>query len=161
MHVNHILHLTTIPRAPVAADDEYTIIGSANINQRSLDGARDSEIAIGAYQPYHLCAQRPPRSHIHGFRMSLWYEHIGKLDNAYLAPWSVECIQKVNAAGDEHWAMWAGEEVVDMPGHLLSYPIVVNQDGSVTNIPGLECFPDTQAKILGTKSDTLPSILTT
>ncbi|XWS19088.1 hypothetical protein CRYUN_Cryun32bG0101200 [Craigia yunnanensis] len=27
-------------------DDEYIIIGSANINQRSMDGARDSEIAI-------------------------------------------------------------------------------------------------------------------
>ena len=28
-------------------DDEYIIIGSANINQRSMDGARDSEIAVG------------------------------------------------------------------------------------------------------------------
>ncbi|KAF2299666.1 hypothetical protein GH714_002279 [Hevea brasiliensis] len=28
-------------------DDEYIIIGSANINQRSMDGARDSEIAMG------------------------------------------------------------------------------------------------------------------
>ncbi|KAG0612224.1 hypothetical protein M758_6G011300 [Ceratodon purpureus] len=144
------------------ADDEYIIIGSANINQRSLDGARDSEIAIGAYQPYHLCSQRPPRSHIHGFRMSLWYEHIGKLDNAFLQPWSLECIRKVNEAADRHWAMWAGEEVVDMPGHLLTYPVAVDDiDGTVTNLPGLECFPDTEAKILGTKSDSLPSILTT
>jgi phospholipase D1/2 len=141
------------------ADDEYTIIGSANINQRSLDGARDSEICIGAYQPYHLCAQRPPRSHVHGFRMSLWYEHIGKLDNLFLQPWSVECIRKVNQIGDRYWDMWAGEEVVDMPGHLLSYPIDIDEDGNVT--AKVECFPDTQAKVLGTKSDTLPSILTT
>jgi phospholipase D1/2 len=35
-------------------DDEYIIIGSANINQQSMDGARDSEIAMGAYQPFHL-----------------------------------------------------------------------------------------------------------
>ena len=28
-------------------DDEYVILGSANINQRSMDGARDTEIAMG------------------------------------------------------------------------------------------------------------------
>ena len=32
-------------------DDEYVLMGSANINQRSLDGLRDTEIAMGAYQP--------------------------------------------------------------------------------------------------------------
>eukprot|EP01102_Stenamoeba_stenopodia_P007791 TRINITY_DN2197_c0_g1_i1.p1 TRINITY_DN2197_c0_g1~~TRINITY_DN2197_c0_g1_i1.p1 ORF type:complete len:683 (-),score=145.33 TRINITY_DN2197_c0_g1_i1:1155-3203(-) len=33
------------------ADDEYIICGSANINERSMAGNRDTEIAIGAYQP--------------------------------------------------------------------------------------------------------------
>lgn len=32
---------------------QYIIIGSANINQRSLDGARDTEIAMGAFQNGH------------------------------------------------------------------------------------------------------------
>nr|GEV69582.1 phospholipase D alpha 4 [Tanacetum cinerariifolium] len=31
-------------------DDTYMLIGSANINQRSMDGQRDTEIAIGCYQ---------------------------------------------------------------------------------------------------------------
>jgi len=35
-------------------DDEYIVIGSANINQRSMDGGRDTEIAMGAFQPHHL-----------------------------------------------------------------------------------------------------------
>jgi phosphatidylserine/phosphatidylglycerophosphate/cardiolipin synthase-like enzyme len=52
----------------LAVDDEYIIIGSANINQRSMDGGRDTESAMGAYQPFHLAIQKPPRSHIHGFR---------------------------------------------------------------------------------------------
>ena len=30
------------------------IQGSANINQRSMDGGRDTELAIGAYQPAHV-----------------------------------------------------------------------------------------------------------
>ena len=40
-------------------DDEYVLLGSANYNQRSLDGSRDTEIAVGAYQPHHTCA--PPQ----------------------------------------------------------------------------------------------------
>lgn len=39
-------------------DDEYVILGSANINQRSLEGTRDTEIAMGAYQPHHTWAKR-------------------------------------------------------------------------------------------------------
>ena len=34
-------------------DDEYIIVGSANVNQRSLGGNRDTEIAVGGYQPDH------------------------------------------------------------------------------------------------------------
>jgi phospholipase D1/2 len=37
-------------------DDEYVIIGSANINQRSMEGTRDTEIAMAAYQPQHTLA---------------------------------------------------------------------------------------------------------
>jgi phospholipase D1/2 len=37
-------------------DDEYVIIGSAIINQRSMAGTRDTEIAMGAYQPHYTWA---------------------------------------------------------------------------------------------------------
>lgn len=39
-------------------DDEYVILGSANINQRSMEGGRDTEIAMGAYQPQYTWARR-------------------------------------------------------------------------------------------------------
>ena len=47
-------------------DDEYVLMGSANINQRSLDGSRDTEIAMGAYQPtYTLSGKKThPRSQV-------------------------------------------------------------------------------------------------
>ena len=45
-------------------DDEYVILGTANINERSLDGSRDSEIAMGAYQPHHTWGKR--KGHPHG-----------------------------------------------------------------------------------------------
>ena len=143
-----------------SVDDEYVIIGSANLNQRSQEGDRDTEMAMGAYQPFHLAAQHPARGQVHGFRMALWFEHLGRLDDAFLQPWSVDCIRMVKSIADEHWAMWAGDEVVDLPGHLATFPVAIGEDGSLSNLPGFECFPDTDAKILGTKSDELPSILT-
>ncbi|KAL5697991.1 phospholipase D [Ranunculus cassubicifolius] len=143
-------------------DDEYIIIGSANINQRSMDGARDSEIAMGAYQPYHLSTRQPARGQIHGFRMSLWYEHLGMLDDSFLKPESEECIQKVNNIAQKYWDLFASETLDhDLPGHLLTYPVGVTYDGQVTELPGMEFFPDTKAKVLGVKSDYLPPILTT
>ncbi|XXG45717.1 hypothetical protein AAC387_Pa02g0720 [Persea americana] len=71
-------------------DDEYIVIGSANINQRSMDGRRDTEIAMGAFQPFHLGTRQPARGQIHGFRMALWYEHLGKCMIHFFTPrvWS-------------------------------------------------------------------------
>lgn len=35
-------------------DDEYVIVGSANINKRSMAGTRDTELAVGTYQPGYM-----------------------------------------------------------------------------------------------------------
>ena len=143
-------------------DDEYIIIGSANINQRSMDGARDTEIAMGAYQPFHLSTRQPARGQIHGFRMALWYEHLGMLDNSFLHPESVECVQRVNQIARKYWDIYSSKTLDhDLPGHLLSYPIHITENGEVKELPGIEFFPDTKAKVLGSKSELLPPILTT
>lgn len=42
----------------MVVDDEYVILGSANINQRSMAGTKDTEIAMGAYQPHYTWAER-------------------------------------------------------------------------------------------------------
>lgn len=55
-------------------DDEYLIVGSANLNSRSLDGRRDSEICIGCSESYMNSGQ------IRQFRECLWMEHFG-VDN--------------------------------------------------------------------------------
>ena len=127
-----------------------------------MDGGRDSEIAMGAYQPAHTIASEEPspKGEVHGFRMSLWYEHTGRLENVFLEPWSLDCVRAVNTIGDELWKKFTQDEAVDLPGHLLTYPVVVSNDGSVTELPGRKCFPDTKAPILGDKCS-LPPILTT
>lgn len=45
----------------MVVDDEFVLIGSANINQRSLEGTRDTEIAMGGYQPHHSWAMKGSR----------------------------------------------------------------------------------------------------
>lgn len=44
-------------------DDEYVILGSGNINQHSLEGTRDTKIAMGAYQPRYTLASKPCPPH--------------------------------------------------------------------------------------------------
>ncbi|KAH7277174.1 hypothetical protein KP509_39G037700 [Ceratopteris richardii] len=140
-------------------DDEYIIVGSANINQRSMDGGRDTEIAVGAHQPFHSLRRGIPRGQIHGFRMSLWYEHLGRLDNCFLEPWSLQCVRFVYGVATELWHLYSEVDVVDLPGHLLAYPVSISAEGSVSEHPGKPYFPDTKAPILG-KQTTLPAILT-
>ncbi|TVU31196.1 hypothetical protein EJB05_22874, partial [Eragrostis curvula] len=146
-------------------DDEYIIVGSANINQRSMDGGRDSEIAMGAYQSFHLnTGNQVARGQVHGFRMSLWYEHLGTLKEEFQNPASLKCIQMVNKMASTFWELYSSNNLDgDLPGHLLSYPIAVSRDGTVTELPGMKFFPDTQASVLGTLSDSpfLPPIATT
>lgn len=57
-------------------DDELVIMGSANINQRSMDGSRDTEIAMGGYQPQHTWARK--RNHPRG-QVGVSILHLGHI----------------------------------------------------------------------------------
>ena len=86
-------------------DDDYIIVGSANINQRSMDGNRDSEIAIGAWQPPHQYggSRGSPdgthlaRGEIASFRLALWAAHMGQYDPVFVDAALPECARKVLA----------------------------------------------------------------
>nr|KYP76923.1 Phospholipase D beta 1 [Cajanus cajan] len=132
-------------------DDEYVILGSANINQRSMEGTRDTEIAMGAYQPNHTWARRRsfPRGQIHGYRMSLWAEHTGTIEDCFLQPESLECVKRVRTMGELNWKQFAANDVTEMRGHLLKYPVEVDRKGKVRSLPGHEEFPDVGGKIVG------------
>ncbi|CAM0947599.1 unnamed protein product [Alopecurus aequalis] len=134
-------------------DDEYVLLGSANINQRSLSGSRDTEIAVGAHQPHHTGAggQRP-RGQVHAYRLSLWDEHLGGLALPEMeAPESPGCVRLVNRVARENWEMYVyeGEVVGQMRGHLMRYPVEVGGDGEVGPLPGHEFFPDVGGRVLG------------
>ncbi|XP_050375681.1 phospholipase D beta 1 [Argentina anserina] len=132
-------------------DDEYVIIGSANINQRSMEGTRDTEIAMGAYQPHHTWARKlsSPHGQIYGYRTSLWAEHIGFLEECFKQPESLECVQRVRSLSEQNWRQYVSDEITEMKGHLLRYPVEVDQTGKVKHLPGCETFPDVGGNILG------------
>jgi len=145
-------------------DDDYIIVGSANINERSMAGNRDSEIAIGAYQPYFTSetSSGQPRGDIHAFRVGLWSSHMRRMLPCFLEPESVECVRSINEITTKNWHLFADEPIVDMEehGHLLKYPLGVSDSGIVRAPPGREMIPDTTAPIIGCASAVIPDILT-
>eukprot|EP00245_Coleochaete_scutata_P013408 TRINITY_DN543_c1_g4_i4.p1 TRINITY_DN543_c1_g4~~TRINITY_DN543_c1_g4_i4.p1 ORF type:complete len:819 (-),score=153.50 TRINITY_DN543_c1_g4_i4:387-2843(-) len=145
----------------MVVDDEYVIIGSANVNQRSMAGDRDTELAMGAYQPHHTWAKlgSAPRAQVHGFRMSLWAEHSGSIEHVFYNPSSVECARTMWEIGQQGWQQWTADETTQMKGHLMSYPYKFNDDGSIERLPGSETFPDVGGYIFEGKTE-LPSDLT-
>uniref|UniRef100_A0A0A9FGQ3 Phospholipase D C-terminal domain-containing protein n=1 Tax=Arundo donax TaxID=35708 RepID=A0A0A9FGQ3_ARUDO len=131
-----------------------------------MDGGRDSEIAMGSYQPGYLASRnQPARGQVHGFRVALWQEHLGVAAASagasdLLRPSSLACVSWMNQVAEQHWKMFADDTFHgDLPGHLMAYPIGVRDDGEL--VETTPCFPDTTAKVLGTKSTILPPILTT
>lgn len=144
-------------------DDEYVIVGSANINQRSLAGSKDTEIAMGSYQPHHTWAakKRHPHGQIYGYRMSLWAEHLGGLEECYKDVETLDCVRRVNKIAEDNWKRYANDEFTELQGHILKYPLQIDAEGNVESLPGYENFPDLGGKIIGAHSATLPDILTT
>ena len=132
-------------------DDEYIIVGSANLNERSLNGNRDTEMACGAYQP-NLMADGDVKL----FRMALWAEHCGAPQHFNAA--DVSCMKNLRKIGEENLSKYA--KAIPMDSHLMIYPFLIYGDGSLTDYPDFECFPGTGGNVKGKDSIVLPNSLT-
>jgi phospholipase D1/2 len=151
----------------MVVDDEYIILGSANINERSMAGDRDSEICVGGYQPRHIGPD--PRGDVHKFRMSLWSEHCNRSLEIFNKPSSIECARLVNKIAENNWKVYSDVPVHDMNlhpqtqdgagGHILPYPIWVNKETGECHANPL-CFPDSNAFVSGRLSASIPNNIT-
>ena len=74
-------------------DDAYIIVGSANINERSLAGTRDTEIAVGCWQPEFTAFS--PYGGVHMFRMSLWAAHLKTWEEIFRFPGTLDCTHRI------------------------------------------------------------------
>ncbi|KAK3865391.1 hypothetical protein Pcinc_028995 [Petrolisthes cinctipes] len=145
-------------------DDEYVIVGSANINERSMSGNRDSEMALGAYQPEWTkeeCGDDKLAGDVATFRRALWAEHCGKVMEEHDEPTSADCMQALRRLGNENLANYLSDEASHNDSHLMTYPLVVTQGGKVEQREDCHKFPDTGGSIVGKNSTFLPNSLTT
>ncbi|KAB2629307.1 phospholipase D alpha 1-like [Pyrus ussuriensis x Pyrus communis] len=126
----------------------FMILHALKNDDRSMDGARDSEIAIGAFQLNHLASTIP-------------YDHLKVDDNSFWHLESLECIRRVNQIAEKNWEFYSSDTCYqDLPGHLLHYPIKVSKNRALTTLPGFEYFPNTKARVFSTKSKYIHPILT-
>lgn len=147
-------------------DDAYIIVGSANINERSMSGTRDTEMAVGCWQPQF--SHFNPYGDVHMFRMGLWAEHLKTWEELFRFPGTLECTKRIK---DMCWYNWQSYNYEKYnlpqnqlpPGQLVLYPIQVESNGRINNLPHFTSFPDypPNAKVFGSKSAVIPEKVTT
>ena len=129
-------------------DDVYIIVGSANINQRSMAGTRDTEIAVGCRQDEF--GLENPFGDIHEFRKSLFTEHFVGWHQEFTDPSTNKCIAKVKKLTIDNWTNYIGPKGCETDGHMLPYPLHVQNDGKLGEFIGTNgVFPDFGGKIGG------------
>ena len=145
----------------IIVDDAYIIVGSANINQRSMAGTRDTEMAVGCWQPAFPAEN--PHGDVHQFRMSLWANHFMSVDPAFTYPGTYECISKVKAMANENWKMYMGPVGSVTIGKVISYPLKIEADGAIDTLDEAPTFPDFPpgSSVIGKLSAFIPQKVTT
>eukprot|EP00403_Amphidinium_massartii_P027999 CAMPEP_0178396592 /NCGR_PEP_ID=MMETSP0689_2-20121128/13807_1 /TAXON_ID=160604 /ORGANISM="Amphidinium massartii, Strain CS-259" /LENGTH=765 /DNA_ID=CAMNT_0020017269 /DNA_START=36 /DNA_END=2333 /DNA_ORIENTATION=+ len=143
-------------RAPIyihskymCVDDEWMIMGSANINQRSMDGCRDSEMCWSGYQQSQLCrGETSPKGVVQAFRLQLWAQYLGlkaaqELEQ-FRNPHDPAAVRAFQMIEERQWQQFLSDDITDMKGHLVPYPYEVSLDGTVTS--RLKHFADCSKK---------------
>lgn len=110
-------------------DDEYAIIGSANLNERSLAGDRDTEICVGMW-PANARMRRACTEALQEFRGRLWSEHLSKLPPSWKSPEHIDCVRDVRSTSLRRFLALKNELPAPEPGHLMALPLkVVSKPG--------------------------------
>jgi phospholipase D1/2 len=105
-------------------DDRYFILGSANLNERSQAGNRDSEIACGVWPGPGQEADGIDI--IRTFRKSIWQEHFGQSPDDQDNPESANCVASVRSLANDNYA--AFREMRAPIGQICRWPMTV-KDG--------------------------------
>ncbi|KNC84776.1 hypothetical protein SARC_03018 [Sphaeroforma arctica JP610] len=152
-------------------DDTISIIGSANINDRSMNGDRDTEIAVVAHEPTFVRTASGntttlPKGKVYEHRKRLWTEHMGP--TVYAAcdanPCSAECSQALKDNGQKNMDTFylPLDQRVDLDNHLIRFPYAIDEDtGAVSAISGKETVPHKAGLMLGKPSTAVPDFGTT
>ena len=151
----HQRYMVYVHSKMMIVDDRFVIFGSANLNERSLAGDRDTEIA---------CAFWPGRNQektcidkLRSFRKELFKEHFGKLPSNADDPASVQCIQDCQDIADANYMSFR-TLAADRQGNACRFPIKVSKGELTVGVPSelpkelpttpdlLEQLPDSDSK---------------
>lgn len=149
-------------------DDRYLIIGSANLNERSLAGDRDTEIcaSLWPHQQEETCVKA-----VQDFRLSLWSEHFSEkrckhFDNApadWKKPGSLACARAIQHIGQANW------QLLNEGQHKLSDELIKQgdfrlSDKELTKQGHFCCWPfhvEPGSALAGPSEITLPGLIDT
>jgi phospholipase D1/2 len=104
-------------------DDDYLIVGSANLNERSLAGDRDTEICV--YMFADDGKLDAARSKIQALRKKAWSEHFGGLPPSWDSPEKAACVGAMRGKGVANWVQFANGTRTDQ-SHLIAWPFEVD-----------------------------------
>ncbi|KAD6453201.1 hypothetical protein E3N88_07906 [Mikania micrantha] len=138
-------------------DDEYSvnILGKFVSSIRHLQAHYHTHYHNIVNTPHLWCTHimyirvGPKGAKIYGYRMSLWAEHLGLVDDRFTQPESIECVRHVRSLSEANWKQFSADEVSEMRGHLMKYPVEVDPRGKVRSLPGHVNFPDVGGQIIG------------
>jgi phospholipase D1/2 len=100
-------------------DDQYLIVGSANLNERSLAGDRDTEICV--YLRPDEGKLTEAQENIGGLRKKAWMQHMGVLPPSADNPELWACSSVVQDKAQKNWlAIAAGNP--PNGSHLVAFP---------------------------------------
>ncbi|XP_063599570.1 uncharacterized protein LOC134775891 isoform X2 [Penaeus indicus] len=147
------------------ADDAHVLVGSANVNERSLDGRRDTEVAVAACQ-----TRRDGRGGevavqdgaVRAFRRALWAEHtwgLSEEEEALGDPGSLRAVRRIRQLADAALLSFAKGDPEGHRSRFLSYPLAVARDGAVGPRPDMPLVPGFPLSAAGGETY-IPSIAT-
>ncbi len=106
-------------------DDRYAIIGSANLNERSLAGNRDTEICVGLWPgpgSEEKCVDQ-----LKSFRNRLWTEFLGTLPGDWESPEKATCAQALQSVARRNYIDFRNGHRTSGTGLLCNWPVDATQ----------------------------------
>ncbi|KAL5265424.1 hypothetical protein ACHWQZ_G006213 [Mnemiopsis leidyi] len=144
--------MINISGSVMVVDDEYILMSSGGVSQGSLSGRRNTELAIGAWQPNHTQENLEDKPHlqgkVHKFRLSLWTEHTGTSNPSFRRPHRIGCVREMNKIANENWKLLMSDNSATT-SHLIKYPLAIQQSGQIVSRKDAKFLPDTKARTLG------------
>jgi phospholipase D1/2 len=124
----HQRYMIYVHSKMMIVDDRFVLFGSANLNERSLAGDRDTEIACAFWPGRNQ--EKPCIDKLRSFRKQLFTEHFGKLPQNADDPASAQCVQDCQDIADANYLSFRSL-AADRQGNACRFPIKV-ADGELT-----------------------------